>query len=105
MKFIVTWVGLVKSRVRKKSKWGIRCSYKRRRSLQFEVGHKVFLKISPVKGVMRFCQKGNLSSRYIGPYEILEKVGMVAMSRLHDVFHLSMLRKYVADSAHILKYP
>ena len=59
---------------------------------------------------MRFGKKGKLSPRYIGPYEILEKVGMVAyklalppeLARLHDVFHVSMLRKYVADPSHVL---
>ena len=58
----------------------------------------------------RFGKKGKLNPRYIGPYEILEKVGMVAyklalpqeLARLHDVFHVSMLRKYVADPSHVL---
>ena len=86
---------------------------KRRRPLEFEAGDKVFLKTSLVKGVMRFSQKGKLSPRYVGPFEILERVGKVAyrlalppaMSGLHDVFHVSMLRKYVSDPAHILRYP
>ena len=51
---------------------------KRRRSLEFEAGDKVFLKTSPVKGMMRFRQKGKLSPRYVGPFEILERVGKVA---------------------------
>ena len=81
--------------------------------MEFEAGDKVFLKTSPVKGVMRFRQKGKLCPRYVGPLEILERVGKVAdrlalppaMSGLHDVFHVSILRKYIADSAHILKCP
>ena len=85
----------------------------KRRPLEFEAGDTVFLKTSPMKGVMRFCQKGKLSPRYVGPFEILERVGKVAyqlalppaISGLHDVFHVLMLRKYVADPAHILKQP
>jgi hypothetical protein len=75
------------------------------------VGDQVFLKLSPWKGVVRFGKRGKLSPRYIGPYEITERVGPVAyrlrlppeLSRIHDVFHVSMLRKYVADPSHILQ--
>ena len=81
--------------------------------MEFKAGDKVLLKTSPVKGVMRFRQKGKLSPRYVRPFEILERVSKVAyrlalppaMSGLHDVFHVTMLRKYIADPAHILKYP
>ena len=48
---------------------------KRRRELVFKVGDKVFLRVSPMKGVMRFGKRGKLSPRYIGPYEILDRVG------------------------------
>jgi hypothetical protein len=83
----------------------------RRRDLEFQVGDQVFLKLSPWKGVVRFGKRGKLSPRYIGPYEITERVGPVAyrlrlppeLSRIHDVFHVSMLRKYVADPSHILQ--
>ncbi|KAI5335249.1 hypothetical protein L3X38_025382 [Prunus dulcis] len=83
----------------------------RRKDLQFEVGDWVFLKLSPWKGVVRFGRRGKLSSRYIGPYEILERVGPIAymlalpsdLSRLHDVFHVSMLRKYISNPSHILE--
>ena len=50
----------------------------RRRDLQFEIGDRVFLKISPWKGVLRFGRRGKLSPRFIGPYEIVSKVGPVA---------------------------
>ena len=49
----------------------------RRRPLEFEIGDKVFLKVAPMRGVMRFGKKGKLSPRYIGPFEILERVGTV----------------------------
>ncbi|XP_043717545.1 uncharacterized protein LOC122665461 [Telopea speciosissima] len=82
----------------------------RRKDLEFLVGDKVFLKVSPTKGVMRFSKKSKLSPRYIGPYEILAKVGPVAyrlalppsLDVVHDVFHISMLWKYVHDPSHIL---
>ena len=83
----------------------------RRRDLQFEIGDRVFLKISPWKGVLRFGRLGKLSPRYIGPYEILSKVGSVAyklklpleLSRIHDTFHVSMLRKHISDPSHVLR--
>ena len=60
---------------------------------------KVFMRISPWKGVLRFGKKGKLSPRYMGPYEIVERIGKVAyrlrlpleLAGIHDVFHVSML--------------
>lgn len=71
----------------------------RRRELEFEVGEKVLLKVYPMKGVLRFGKKGKLSPRYIGPYEILERIGQVAyrlalpldLERVHNVSHVSQL--------------
>ena len=71
----------------------------------------MFLKVSPMKGVMRFGKKGKLAPRYIGPFEILERIGMVVyrldlppnMSQVHQVFHNSMLRKYISDLSHVLQ--
>ena len=65
-----------------------------------------------MKGIMRFGKKGKLSPRFIGPFEILERVGDLAyrlalppnLSSVHNVFHVSMLRKYIFDSTHILSY-
>ncbi|KAI5339223.1 hypothetical protein L3X38_018495 [Prunus dulcis] len=84
----------------------------RSKDLEFAVGDWVFLKLSPWKGVMRFGKRGKLSPRYIGPYEITERIGSVAyrlalpaeLSRVHDVFHVSMLRKYMPDPSHILEH-
>ena len=70
----------------------------------------VFLRISPWKGVLRFGKRGKLSPRYIGPYRIVERIGEVAyrlelpsdLDRIHDVFHVSMLRQYIPDPSHVL---
>ena len=70
----------------------------------------VFLRISPWKGVLRFGKRGKLCPRYIGPYRIVERIGEVAyrlelpsdLDRIHDVFHVSMLRKYIPDPSHVL---
>ena len=83
----------------------------RRRPLELRVGDKVFLRVSPTRGVMRFGKKGKLSPRYIGPYEILERIGEVAyrlalpasIERVHDVFHVSQLRQYIRDDSHVLQ--
>ena len=74
------------------------------------MGNKVFLKVSPWRKVLIFRKKGKLSSRFIGPYEVLERIGPVAyrlalpleLAKLHDAFHVSMLRKYCSDESHIL---
>src|SRR5687767_9069646 len=78
---------------------------KRRKDIKFEVNDWVYLKISPMKGVMRFGKKGKLSPRYIGPYKILRRVGKVAyeldlpndLAMVHPVFHVSLLRKFISD--------
>jgi hypothetical protein len=74
---------------------------KRRRPLEFEVGNHVYLRVSPMKGVKRFGVKGKLAPRYIGPFPILEKCGIVAykldlppsLTGVHDIFHVSQLKK------------
>ena len=84
----------------------------RRRPLEFEVGDHVFLKVMPKRGVVRFGKRGKLSLRFIWPFEILERVGTVAyrlalppsMSSVHEVFHISMLRKYTLDPAHVVDW-
>ncbi|XP_019190789.1 PREDICTED: uncharacterized protein LOC109185264 [Ipomoea nil] len=81
-----------------------------RRQVEFAVGDKVWLRVSPTWGVMRFGRKGNLSPCFIGPYEILERVGNLAyrlalpmeLERVHNVFHVSQLKKYVHDPTHVL---
>ena len=79
--------------------------------MSFFVGDMVFLKVSPMKEVMRFGQKDKLAPRYIRPFEVRSRVGDVAyrlvlpleLSRIHPVFHVSILRKYIPDPSHILQ--
>ncbi|GJR60584.1 hypothetical protein Tco_1502746 [Tanacetum coccineum] len=79
---------------------------KRRKLLEFEVGDRVLLRVSPWKGVVRFGKKGKLALRYVGPFEILERIGLVAyrlrlpeeLNSVHDTFHVSNLKKCLADA-------
>ena len=82
----------------------------KRKDIRYKVGKKVFLKVSPWKKVMRFRKNGKLSTRFIGPYEVIEKVGPVAyrlalpsdLEKIHNVFHVSMLRRYQSDPSHVV---
>ncbi|KAL6219536.1 hypothetical protein ACLB2K_007295 [Fragaria x ananassa] len=82
-----------------------------KKDLEFQVGDWLFLKLSPWKEVVLFGKRGKLSPRYIGLYEIIELVGSLAyrlvlpleLSRLHNVFHVSMFRKYIANPSHVLQ--
>ncbi|KAL4282512.1 hypothetical protein GQ457_16G022250 [Hibiscus cannabinus] len=86
------------------------CRYEKKR-IRHEVGDRVFLKVSAWKKVLRFGKKGKLSPRYIDPFEVLEKVRTVAyrlahpseFDKIHNVFHVSMLKKYRSDSSHVLE--
>ncbi|GKA11086.1 putative reverse transcriptase domain-containing protein [Tanacetum coccineum] len=78
---------------------------RRRKPLEFEVGDKVMLKVSPWKGVIRFGKRGKLNPRYIGPFRVIAKVGTLAyrlelleqLSRVHSTFHVSNLKKCFVD--------
>ncbi|XP_073024300.1 uncharacterized protein [Primulina eburnea] len=82
---------------------------KRRKDLVFAVGDQVLLKISPRKGIRRAGKKGKLQPRFIGPFEIMKRIGPAAyqlqlpktMSGIHNVFHVSQLRKCFTDSTPI----
>ncbi|XP_057999080.1 uncharacterized protein LOC131177918 [Hevea brasiliensis] len=82
----------------------------KRKDIEYEVGDKVFLKVLPWKKVLRFGKKSKLSPRYIGPYEVIEHVGLVAyrlalsheLDKIHNVFHVLMLRRYRSDPSHVI---
>ena len=82
----------------------------KRKDIRYEIGEKVFLKVSPLKKVMRFGKKGKLSPRFIGPYEVIKKVGPMAyrlalppdLEKIHNVFHVSMLQRYRSDPSHVV---
>ena len=84
----------------------------RRRPLEFEMGDHVFLKVMSKRGVVRFDKWGKLSLRYIRPFEVLERVGIVAYrlallansSGVHTVFHVFMLQKYTLDPTHVVDW-
>ena len=75
------------------------------------MGDHVFLKVMPKRRVVRFGKWGKLSLRYIEPFEILERVGIIAyrlalpssLSGVHEVFRVSMLRKYTPDPTHVVE--
>ena len=85
----------------------------RRKDLKFEVNDMVFPKVAHCKGVIRFQNREKLNPRYIDPFRILERIGPVAyryelppeLSRIHNIFHVSMLKNYVPDPSHILEVP
>ena len=76
------------------------------------MGDHIFLKVMPNKGVVRFSKREKLTPRYVGPFEILERVGTVAyrlallpsLLGVHEVFHVSMLHKYTPYPAHVVDW-
>ena len=80
------------------------------KDIRYEIGEKLFLKVSPWKKVMRFGKNGKLSPRFIGPYEVIGKVGPVAyrlalpmdFETIPNVFHVFMLRRYESDPSHVV---
>ena len=82
----------------------------RRKDFEFEIGDKVFLKVTPLKGKIKTGKGNKLQPRYIRPFSILQRIGKVAyrlellvsQSRIHDVFHVSLLKEYHPDPTHVL---
>ena len=105
-------VSLIRHRLLTAQSWQKSYDDMRRRPLEFEVGDHVFLKVIPKKGVVRFGKRGKLSPRFIGPFEIQERMGTVlyrlalppSMLGVHVVFHVSMLRRYTPDPAHVVDW-
>ncbi|GKE83782.1 reverse transcriptase domain-containing protein, partial [Tanacetum coccineum] len=82
----------------------------KQKPLEFQVGDRVMLKVSPHKGIFRFGKRGKLNPRYIGPFKILERIGPVAyrqelleeLSNVHNTFHISNLKKCLSDESLII---
>nr|GEV70411.1 putative reverse transcriptase domain-containing protein [Tanacetum cinerariifolium] len=82
----------------------------RRKPLEFQVGDRVMLKVSPWKGVVRFGKRGKLNPRYVGPFKVIERVRTVAyklklpqqLSRVHNTFHVSNLKKCLSDESLVI---
>ncbi|GKA21719.1 putative reverse transcriptase domain-containing protein [Tanacetum coccineum] len=98
---------IVQIKQRIQATWDCQKSYVdvRRKPLEFQVGDRVMLKVSPWKGVVRFGKRGKLNPRFIGPFKVLAKVGTVSyklklpqqLSEVHSMFHVSNLRKCLSD--------
>ena len=81
----------------------------KRKQVTYEIGDRTYLRVSPLRGVKRFGVKGKLAPRFVGPYRVLERMGEVAyklelpegLSGVHDVFHVSQLKKCHAEMADI----
>ncbi|GJU17591.1 putative reverse transcriptase domain-containing protein [Tanacetum coccineum] len=82
----------------------------RRKPLEFQVGDRVMLKVSPRKGVIRFGKRGKLNPRYIGPFKILERISPVAyklelpkeLSNVHSTFHISNIKKCLSEESFVI---
>ncbi|XP_052481214.1 uncharacterized protein LOC128035499 [Gossypium raimondii] len=103
-------VKLIQDRLKEASNRQKSCADLKRQEIEYFVGDYVFLKVSPWKKILRFGRKGKLSPRFIGLYRILKRVGPVTyqlelpseLDQIHDVSHVSMLRCYHSDLAHIV---
>jgi hypothetical protein len=77
--------------------------------LEFQVGDPVFLKLTPSRGILRYPRGGKLNPRYLGPFPILERVGLVVyrldlpdgLTEIHDIFHILQLKKYNLDTERV----
>ncbi|KAI3685864.1 hypothetical protein L6452_35125 [Arctium lappa] len=83
---------------------------KKKRPMEFQVGDRVLLKVSPWKGIIRFRKRGKLSPRFLGPFKVLKRVGLQAyqlelppeLSRIHNTFHICYLRKCLVEEESVI---
>ena len=105
-------VGLIRQRLLTAQSQQKSYADRRRRPLEFEVGDHVFLKVMPKRGVVKFGKRGKLTPGYIRAFKILERVGIIthrlalplSLSGVHEVFHVSMIRKYTPNPSHIVDW-
>ena len=105
-------IDLIRKRIEAAQNRQSRYANQARKDMDYQEGEHVLLKISPWKGLTRFGNKGKLKPRYVGPFEILKKIGKVAyelalpphMQHIHNVFHVSMLKRYNPDTRHVIEY-
>jgi len=105
-------INLIRKRIEAAQNRQSRYANQARKDMDYQEGEHVLLKISPWKGLTRFGNKGKLKPRYVGPFEILKKIGKVAyelalpphMQHIHNVFHVSMLKRYNPDTRHVIEY-
>src|SRR5262249_6146779 len=108
---VVDKVRIIQARVKEAQDRQKSWADQKRRVLEFEVGDHVYLKVNPIKSIRRVRVQGKLSPRYIGPFEVLERVGELAyritlppnLSGVHNVFHVSVLRKHVPDPDRVVE--
>jgi len=104
-------VRVIQDRIRATQSWHKSYADKRRRPPEFEASNHVFLRVTPTTGIERALKSRKLTPRFIGPYQITRQIGPVAyeialpphLANLDNVFHVSQLRKYVADPTHVLE--
>lgn len=83
---------------------------KRRKTLEFQEGDHIFLRVTPVTGVGRALKSRKLTPRFVGPYQILQRIREMSyrialpppIVNLHDMFHVSQLRRYISDPSHVI---
>ena len=105
-------VDLIRKSLLMAQSWQKSYADRRRQPLEFEASDHVFLKVMPKRKVIKFGKRENLSSRYIGPFEVLKRVDIVAyrlalpsiLSSVHDVFHVSMLWTFTPNPTHVVDW-
>ena len=111
LQLIIEKIVLIKERLKVVQSIQESCVDNHKRDLKFEAGDHVFLKVSHLNSIMRFGRKENICPRFVGLFKILEKVDTLvyigalppSLSKIHNEFHVSNLRKHVFDPSHIME--
>ena len=105
-------IWIIQERMKAAQSWQKTYEDWRRRPLEFPIGDKIFLKVLAMKEMVRIDRKNKLDPQYVVPFEILEKIRLVVywvalpseLEKIHNVFHVSQLTKYISDPGHIISY-